>query len=210
MKAVIFDMDGVIVESEGLKEIAWDKMLKFYGIEGGGDFYRKRAGIPRRFLCSEIIREKDIQASVEDMIEKKQEIYMKLANKKLRAVPGVIDFLKSIPRSKFKLGVASSNYKDVIEKQLKQVGVLELFDEITSGVEEVDEDKPSPEIYLLTARKLEVEPDECVAIEDTEAGVESAKRAGMKCVGYQNPKTREQNLEKADIVIDNFSELDVS
>ena len=84
-------------------------------------------------------------------------------------------------------------------------GVYGLFDVITSGKDETKENKPNPEIYSLTARKLNLLPQNCLAIEDSAPGIEAAKRAGMICVGYKNPHSGNQDMSKADFIVDDFS-----
>jgi beta-phosphoglucomutase-like phosphatase (HAD superfamily) len=86
--------------------------------------------------------------------------------------------------------------------------VTDYFDFVVSS-EDVAYGKPDPEIFLKAASGLNVDPDECLVIEDSKLGVEAAKKAGMKCVGYRNPHSGDQDLSEADIVIDNFSKLNL-
>jgi beta-phosphoglucomutase-like phosphatase (HAD superfamily) len=91
---------------------------------------------------------------------------------------------------------------------LRKLEITRLFDSIISA-EDVAHGKPDPEIFLMSARRLKVIPAECLVVEDAKLGVEAAKEAGMKCLGYRNPHSGNQDLSKADIVTDDFSSLDV-
>jgi HAD superfamily hydrolase (TIGR01509 family) len=106
------------------------------------------------------------------------------------------------------LAVASSSHRRLVQYVLRKLEITRLFDLIISG-EDVAHGKPDPEIFLMSAKRLKVRPAECLVVEDAKLGVEAAKEAGMKCLGYRNPHSGNQDLSKADIVTDDFSSLDV-
>jgi len=109
---------------------------------------------------------------------------------------------------KIKLAVASSSHKRMIEYVLKKLKIIDLFDSIV-GAEDIDRSKPDPEIFLISAKRLNVKPEECIVVEDSKLGVEAAKKAGMKCLGYINPSSGKQDLSKADFVAEDFCKLDI-
>jgi HAD superfamily hydrolase (TIGR01509 family) len=109
---------------------------------------------------------------------------------------------------KIKLAVASSSHKRMIEYVLKKLEIIDFFDSIV-GAEDIDRSKPDPEIFLMSAKRLNVKPEECIVVEDSKLGVEAAKKAGMKCLGYFNPSSGKQDLSKADFVADDFCKLDI-
>ena len=184
IKAIIFDMDGVLVNSEKLKAKAWKKALSDYGIEGGDRWYRKNIGNSRDALSALAIKEFNLtSAQIDEVSEKKRSNYFAMLKEATVPIKSSILFLKSIPKGQFKIAVNSSINTWVIENQMKNLGVIDYFDKITSGKDEVTKDKPNPEIYLLSAKKLGLNPHECLAIEDSRAGVQAAKDAGMKCIG---------------------------
>jgi HAD superfamily hydrolase (TIGR01509 family) len=129
-------------------------------------------------------------------------------------IPHNVAFIKSLAEmGGVKLGAVSSNYRDVIDGHLGRAGIVELFDTITSGVDELSHDrqKPHPDIYLMTANKLGLEPARCVGIEDTAPGIEAVKAAGMYAVGYLNPDSgMHQDLHGAgaDLRVNDLSMLD--
>jgi beta-phosphoglucomutase-like phosphatase (HAD superfamily) len=96
----------------------------------------------------------------------------------------------------------------LVQYVLRKLEITRLFDSIISA-EDVAHGKPDPEIFLTSAKRLKVSPAECLVVEDARLGVEAAKEAGMKCLGYRNPHSGNQDLSKADIVTDNFFSLDV-
>ena len=132
--------------------------------------------------------------------------------KQTKKIQETINFLKSIHllSPKYKIGLVSSHERKYSKEQLKNAGIINQFDCIVSGEDDVNNNKPAPDVYLFAAKKLDSNPKECVAFEDTNAGVLAAKRAGMKCVAYRHPKHGQwQDLTKADIIIDNFSKLSI-
>ena len=102
--------------------------------------------------------------------------------------------------------IASSSSRDFISLVVDRTGIRQYFDAFISG-QELPESKPNPAIYLLTAQTLGVEPSECIVLEDAHLGVEAAKRAGMRCIGYRNPNSGAQDLSKADVVVDRMEKI---
>ena len=123
-----------------------------------------------------------------------------------------VKFLKSLPRDRVKIGIASSDFPVNIEKHMSQIGTLSYVDAITSGEKgsgEVERDKPFPDIYLVTARKLGVAPEDCMGIEDTAPGIKAVKSAGMYCIGFRNPNSGKQDYSEADLVVADLNSPEV-
>lgn len=206
IKAFIFDMDGVLVNSEKLKAQAWKKALSEYGISDGDIWYTKNLGNSRDALSAKAIKEFSLtSAQIDEISEKKRVSYMAMLKMTTEPISSTVSFLKSIPKNKFKIAVNSSIDTWVIEHQMEKIGVKHLLDVYTSGKNEVVHDKPAPDIYVLTAKKLGVRPDECIVIEDSTAGVSAAKSAGMKCVGFKSIHSGNQDLSKADMISEDLS-----
>lgn len=206
IRAIIFDMDGVIIDSEKLKAEAWKKIFSEYQIDDGDKWYIPRIGNSRQFLCEEAIRLFSLPVKIETLSKRKEEIYLNMLEEKTEPIKETIKFIQSIPRN-FKLGVGSSTGKKIIEKQLALINILDNFDLIVSGEDDVKNNKPAPDIYNLIASKMMIEPFDCVVIEDSFSGVQAAKAAGMKCIAYKTRYTQNQDFLKADLIISNFSEL---
>jgi len=123
-----------------------------------------------------------------------------------KEIPGIKKILEELRDKKIKTAVASSSPKELIEKVIKGFDLCKYFDVLISG-EEVEKGKPNPDIFLYTAKKLKVNIKNCIVIEDSTNGVKAAKKAGTKCIGFNNPDTHGQDLSKADIVINKFDIL---
>ena len=208
LEAVIFDMDGVLVDSEPLKAESWEKVLAKYRVENGGKWYTARIGTPGKDIAKEAVREFSLSVSDEFLFRDNRSLYLGMSEERATPIYSSIKFLESIP-DYVKIGVASSEYKRVIERKMELIGINGFIQAITSGVEEVTHDKPHPEVYLRTAEKLGVLPEKCLAVEDSRTGVESAKNANMRCIGFRNPNSGNQDFSRADIIVDDLTKLDI-
>ncbi len=124
-----------------------------------------------------------------------------------------ITFMQQVFDKNIKIGVASSDFPDNIRKHLEQANALRYVKAMTSGEKhsgEVTKDKPDPEVYLVTAKKLGVEPRNCIGVEDTSPGIAAVKSAGMFCIAYKNPLSGKQDYSAADLVADDLSLIRVS
>ena len=121
----------------------------------------------------------------------------------LEPISGIMALLERLKESKIKLGLASSSPGKVIELILQKCEVDRYFETVVSG-ESVKQGKPAPDIFLLAAERLGVEPRQCVVIEDSAKGIAAAKAAGMKCIGYRNPHSYQQDLSGADWIVADF------
>lgn len=205
IKAVIFDMDGVIIDSEPIESLAWEKILKEYGkkpiINEWGlvhkvgtksiDFILKKHGLVEK---EEIIR------------DKKRKIFIDLVLKNLILMPGFLRLLTGLKKRKIKLGVASNRFQEHVGLIMKKLKIEDEFNALI-GNDPTIEIKPAPDIYLKAAKALGVNPKNCLAIEDSESGIVSAKAAGMKVIAVPNRYTKHQDFSKADKVVKSLSEI---
>jgi len=211
IKAVIFDMDGVLTDSEVLKAESWKRILEEFGVKEGDKWYIKNMGNPGIELSKQATKEFNLLIDYKTFFKKNREIYLQILNKEgTIPIKEAINFLKSLPKEKLKIGLASSEYEKIIKQHLNSIKILHLFNAITSGADETEKGKPNPEIYLITAKKLGIKPKECIVIEDSSPGIEAAKRAGMKCIAYKNPNSGNQDLSKADFIVNSLLELDLN
>ncbi len=207
IKAVIFDMDGVISDTQQVNSELEALCLKEHGIKiSAEELARNYAGIPERD-CAEIIftahgKEIDFDKFVENKLAK----LMEFSKGKILAVEGALELIKNLKENNFKLAVASSSTLEFIDLVLSELKIKDKFDVLTSG-QEVKFGKPNPDIFLLTARKLGLSPSECVVIEDAKNGVMAAKKAGMKCVWLTNQGSLEKNDCPADITVGSLKKL---
>lgn len=217
--AVIFDCDGVLVNTEELKFKAWKKALRKYNIYLTLDEYIPLIGNSSNRILSKIIENKNLDHKVyKNIILEKNKIYITFQSKGVSIFPEAVSTLKKLinNRKKFKtkIAIVSSAPRKEILKNLKHIGVKpQLLDLIASGeddlkyIKDKEKNKPKPYIYLLAAKKLKVKPEKCIVFEDTEAGVNSAFLAGMKVFAVPNELTKHQNFSNAISIISfNLSE----
>ncbi|MGN0204208.1 MAG: HAD family hydrolase [Coprococcus sp.] len=206
--AIIFDMDGVLIDSQPMHYEGDRLTLAAHGIDVPVEDMIAYAGTTNvhRFT---IFKEKyHLTESIEVLIEERERIMIDLVTaSNAEPTAGAVDLLQSIKAAGLKTAVASSSSYPFIHAVLRKLGVEQYFDLIFSG-ESVPKGKPAPDVFLETCQRLEEQPDHCVVIEDSSNGVLAAVRAGMACVGYQNPTSGEQDLSKATVIIDDFRTID--
>lgn len=208
IKAVIFDMDGVIVDSSHAHIEAEKQTMLKYGIRISSKELQEYTGVTAKLMFTDLIRKYKLNTTFEEIFKEKEKILFKLLKNDTRPTKGVVHLTRKLKQENIKLGIASSAHKRLVEYVLERLKISHLFDCIVSS-EDITHSKPNPEIFLKSADELSVSPADCLVIEDAKLGVEAAKKAGMKCVGYRNHKSGNQDLSKADIVIDDFSKLDI-
>lgn len=199
IKAVIFDLDGVIVDTAHYHYLAWKRLAKELGFDLTLEQNELLKGVSR-MRSLEIILDlggiKLSEAEKERIANKKNGWFVEYVNemKPEEIFPGVKELLKSIRSKGLKVGLASSSKN--AHAVVNLLNIENEFDAIVDGTM-IIHSKPDPEIFLLAASKLGVVPAECVVFEDAEAGVEAALAAGMKCVGVGSP----EQLGKANLVV---------
>jgi len=204
IKAVIFDMDGVISDTQHLHDKANSDIVQSYGIPLTPRDLSKWAGIPNKKVFEDIFKQYHVVVNVDEVLDKK----WKLVNRRARdasLVPGVLEVIKKLSAQKTSLAVASSSKEEFINQVLESFNLKKYFKVIFSG-SELKRGKPYPDIFLLTAKKLQIKPSACLVFEDGPNGVAAAKAARMKCIAITTTHTREA-LKGADKIIDSFDEL---
>ena len=211
IKAALFDMDGVLVDNRDVHIEAFGIFCDRYGVT---DWREKMTGmfgmgnddIMRAVIPSEIVAAKGVRA----LGAEKESIYREIYAPIIRPVRGLHRFLTALCDAGIGCAVGSSGCADNVEFVLERCGIGQFFAERISG-DMVTRCKPDPEIYLTAASRLGVQPAECVVFEDAKAGIEAARRAGMKVVAVATTLTREvlETETDADAVIDDFTQTDV-
>jgi HAD superfamily hydrolase (TIGR01509 family) len=204
VRAVIFDMDGVIVDSEPYSMQALVDTLHQHGIEPTADELRRSYGRRVRDDLVDYFSRHQVTGDIDMAIAHKQARYFHLAAGHLQPIAGVLDLITRLRDHGYRLALASSGDRIKVAFGLQALALNSVFEAIVTG-DDVSRSKPDPEIYLLAAQRLGIPPEKCLAIEDAPAGVEAAKRAGMRCVGVTNSVTRDQ-LHKADLIVDSLAD----
>ncbi|GMA09302.1 haloacid dehalogenase [Tetragenococcus halophilus subsp. flandriensis] len=208
MNTFIFDMDGVIVDSEYTFFKSKTDILREEGYEVPVSYQYQFMGTTADFMWQKMKDEFDLPKTVEEygkeMNRRRDEI---IKNDGVQVIANVKDLIKRLYQAGFKLGVASASRKEEIIRNLKELGLDGYFTQAVSA-EEVKHSKPAPDVFLHTAQLLGSEPSDCIVIEDTKNGTRAAKAAEMYCVGFANPNYPEQDLSSADEIVKDFRVID--
>ena len=208
IKAIIFDMDGVIIDSEPLYYQIQKGFFKELGFTVSKQEYDTFIGTGMQLMWKKLHSKHNLQYTVEQLIIMNNDLIYKTFNNadSLQAAEGFKSFLTSIKEKGMKTAVASSTSKKIINVILSRLGIIHEFDVIISS-EEVMQGKPEPDIFLKTAGKLNLKPVNCIVIEDSTNGVKAAGKAGMRCIGFSNINSGKQDLSLANIVVKSFADI---
>lgn len=207
-EAVIFDMDGTMIDNTSFHKKAWIEFAEKMGIHLTDEDYRNKISGKRNDDILELLLGKKLREEEwQKLGEEKEQIYRKIYSPHLKEVRGLKDLLDKLKKRKLKLGVATTSNKANRLFILQKLGIMNLFDVII-GSEQINNGKPHPEIYLKVAEKLGVDPVECLAFEDTPLGIKSAKSAGMTVVTVLTTHNI-QELSEADYFIKDFTEVEI-
>jgi HAD superfamily hydrolase (TIGR01509 family) len=206
IKAVIFDMDGLLVDSEPLSYEAIRMTFDKYGFHLTEEEFITHY-LKRGMSTKDLIKKYLLKMPIEDVINMKNSLFERLIREKLKLMLGVNEILE-LSRENFKTALVTHTKAKFVEMMLNKFGILEYFDVmICRG--DYNKAKPDPECYLLASEKLGVEPSECLALEDSERGLLAAKAAGMKCIAVPNEFTKDLDFSKADLVVKNLKEINL-
>jgi len=218
LKAVIFDFDGVIVDSEGIHLHSFNRVLDRYGAEvGKEDYYEKYLGLSDCDLYKRLIEEGILpceHGEIEELIREKNAIFEEIARGEAKIIPGVREFLERIRAERIRMAVCSGSLMSEIALILEKCGLKEYFETIVSA-DEVNQSKPSPEGFIKVLDRLnaagsqDVGASECVVVEDSQWGLDAASAAGMHTVAVTNSYGADE-LASADIITANLAELKVA
>ena len=204
-------MDGVIIDSEPLWEKSESIMLKQKGFAGNENYreeYRKKImGLNQKDSVKLLKETFGLDESPEEILHIRLKILLEIYEKELRLIDGIPKILQILSAEKqIKTALASGSPMKVIEFVLKKFSLSDTFRIKVSG-DCVEKGKPHPDIYLETARRLGVSPEECVAIEDSINGIVSAKEAGMRCIAVPDRRIAREEYPQADIFRTSVSEI---
>ena len=210
ISTLIFDLDGVIVDSEPIHFSVEKKLFSELGLNITDRKHLTFVGSSSFNMWQQIKATADIPISAEELVNMSDERYLEEIAKieDLKPIKGVKDLIID-SADVLKLAIASSSSRKIIESVLNRLQLSKYFSVIVSGAELINS-KPHPEIFYTACKKLGALPQECLVIEDSHNGVKAAKSANMSCVAYKNPNSGAQDLSAADFVIDDFSSYDIS
>lgn len=209
LKGIIFDMDGVLINSEPFHYRVWKETLKERGVDLDYDIYKDCIGSTMGFLMGLLHKHYGISfqdsSLVREMRKKKEELMKKEGYPPL--IPYVKELLQKLARQGYRMAVASSSPQLYIEEVTRHWEIGQYFDKLVSG-ESVEKPKPAPDVFLKAAGELGLRPEECMVVEDSENGCRAARNAGITCMAYYNPDSGKQDLGSAYMVIEGYEEID--
>jgi haloacid dehalogenase superfamily, subfamily IA, variant 3 with third motif having DD or ED/haloacid dehalogenase superfamily, subfamily IA, variant 1 with third motif having Dx(3-4)D or Dx(3-4)E len=209
LKAVIFDMDGVIIDSEPFHWEVNKQIFKLLGIRVSKKDYRKYIGSSNTNMWTDLKARFGLLQPLEDLVKMQVNGNIDfLRENQFGPIEGITGLLRGLKKNAVAIGLASSSPDGAIDIVLRKFKIENYFSIKVSG-EDFKKSKPAPDIFLRTARLLRVPPAQCVVIEDSAHGVAAARAAGMKCVGFANKNSWDQDLSKADLIIDDLRKLNV-
>lgn len=211
-KAIIFDMDGTIVDSEVIWHEAGHELIKRRNIQLSEDdqlaLRNLLHGGPLTKSCFIIKEFAKLPDPVETLVEEKISIAHDLYAQGIKFMDGFLSFHQYALEKQLKMAIATNGTADFVEITDRVLNLSKLFGKHVYHMSHVSQAKPAPDIYLYAAQELNVEPADCIAIEDSPHGIKAAKDAGMFCIGINSNKTPER-LQQADFVIDHFNEIEL-
>ena len=208
IKTVIFDMDGVIVDTEPVHHYAFNQHFKELNIEVSPEMYASFTGNSTKNVFEKLKLNFGLKHDIDVLINRKRELFNDAFDKKedLCLLKGVLDLIQELHKNGIQLVLASSSAKITINRIFARFGLHQYFSHIVSG-EDFPKSKPDPAIFLHAAFLSKTNIKNCIVIEDSTNGIKAAKSAGIFCVGYDSPNSKLQDYSLADIVISDFEEL---
>jgi putative hydrolase of the HAD superfamily len=208
LKGIIFDFDGLIIDTEMPCCNAWMELFEQYGFQFTIDDYRKIIGTDTNFYdpskhLSQLINGLISPQEILEQNRTRTRILLELQP----MLPGVLNFIISSNRLGLDMAIASSSNREWIEGYLTRLGIRKYF-KIVCTSNDVQKVKPDPELFLLAAKKLEIDPLDAIIFEDSPNGIKAAKAAGITCIAIPNDITRNMDLSLASRIVDSFLDLD--
>ena len=204
-KGVIWDMDGVLADTAQLHYQAWKEIFKEKGINISWDDFARLFGMRNDKIIPEILGKKHTEEEITRIADEKELLFRKFAKGNAKPFDSLVDLLSALKEDGFKMAVASSGTYENVELITTECKLKSFFSAIVRG-NEVKHSKPNPEIFTFASKKMGVPPAKCIVVEDSLAGVEGAKKAGMGCIAITSTHKRD-SLKGADLIVDSYKNL---
>ncbi len=209
IRAVIYDVDGTMVNSEPLHVAAWDSALQLSGrnlTDLSESFRATMAGRKPIAIAEGMVSELKLAVAPKVFLDAKSAIFLEKAKTNLEGMPGVVESVHRLQKDGYDLAIGTSLDRDYVNLILSKLGIVGSFKVIVTG-DQIKNGKPHPETYLKVAERLSRLPEECIVLEDAASGIESAKAAGGWCIAVENQNAVLQDTSKADIVVDSLDKV---
>lgn len=208
LKAIIFDMDGVIIDSEPQHAKAALRVFERLNAPADLEYCKSFIGSSTKKICEDAVSRFHLDITVEELLkEMNQEKKTVLKEEGYQITAGITELIKILYQNGIHLAIASSSSPSEIENVVKALGIKKYFTKLISSVH-VENPKPAPDSFLLALKELGVNPKETIVVEDSCYGCQAAKAAGIVCTGYVNPHSGKQDLSAADVLLESFENID--
>jgi beta-phosphoglucomutase len=206
-RAILWDLDGTIVNSEPYHRLAWREIFAQQGVNFNEDIFQFGFGRRNDEIICKYFGQNLSQPEIDAIAAKKEETFRRLIKDNIKAFPGTVELIKLLAGAGFQIAIVSSTPIENVRLITEALGIKKYFKFFITG-KDVTEGKPSPQGFLLAAQKLKLKPEDCVVMEDAVAGVKAAKSAGMYCIAVTNTRPGE-DLAEADIVVNSLEQINV-
>ena len=208
LKAVIFDMDGVIVNSEPLHHLAYKKMFEEFQLDVSNSLYESFTGQSTHTICKQLCEIFNIYEDPNLLVQSKRKHFKVIFDNdtSFQMIDGALELIQDYFDNNLTLVLASSASMTNIERIFEKFDLNKYFKSRISGAD-LKESKPNPEIFVKAAKLSGHSKDECIVIEDSTNGIIAAKSANIYCVGYNSYNSKNQNYDNADLVISSLNEI---
>lgn len=205
---VIFDMDGVLIDSFEPHRISWQRMAHEQGIRMTDMQFATTFGKTSREIIRTFWGENVTDQQVRQMDDRKEAIFRDLLREHVPVMPGAVELIDDLLANGFKVGIGSSGPPENVSLVIEKLGLADKLSGVTNAMD-VTRGKPDPQVFLLTAGKIDIEPARTAVVEDAVHGITAAKRAGMKAIALTGTASREA-LHEADLVVDRLTDLNAA
>ena len=207
IRALIFDFDGLILETEGPSYQSWEQVYRSFGLSLPFSTWSTIIGTTQGEFDPQRELQKQVPGAIDwEAVEAQRQAAENAIIEAQAPMPGVEQYILDATQRGIKLGVASSSPCQWVMGHLTRLGLVNCFDSICAA-DDVKRVKPDPELYLTVLRRLGIQADEAIALEDSPLGIQAAKSAGLFCVAVPNPLTRQLSLHQADYQVESLTEL---
>ena len=208
---VIFDWDGVIIDSHNQHELSWQRLAKEYNKDLPNNFFKETFGMRNESIIPKFFNnwiDTNNNKEVKILADRKEEIYRQIITQNgITPLEGVKELLASLKSQKIRCSIGSSTPIKNIETVINIIGLSDYFDAITAA-EDVSNGKPDPEVFLKASKKIGIAPENCIVFEDAHVGIQAAIAAGMKVVAVATTHEIDQ-LSKAHLAVESLEKIKV-